>query len=85
MKNIFFFILFLLSTPLLLVAQEKISTIEDINLDNIPPNQIRKYWLKMIDDWQKYQSNQYGWRQDYSFGDFEIGVRNEEKTKKGRN
>lgn len=35
---------------LLLTGQEKIETIDEIQLDQIEPNQVKKYWLKMTED-----------------------------------
>ena len=44
------FLLVSLLFSLFALAQEQIETIDDIQLEQIKPNQIKKYWLKMIDN-----------------------------------
>lgn len=36
--------------PFFTNAQETITTIDEIELDKVQPNHIKKYWLKMIDN-----------------------------------
>jgi uncharacterized protein len=50
MKKLTYLVLLCLFMPSLLISQEKIEMIDSIHLDDIAPNQIKKYWLKMIDN-----------------------------------
>ncbi len=48
MKQFIFSICLLLFCPVF--SQSTFETISEINLENIQPNQVKKYWLKMIDN-----------------------------------
>ena len=48
MKHFLFSVCFLFSS--IIFSQSNFETISEINLEKIQPNQVKKFWLKMIDN-----------------------------------
>ena len=46
--HLFYKLIFLF--PIMLFSQSNFETISEINLEKIQPNQVKNFWLKMIDN-----------------------------------